>query len=94
MPPTAGERTQKQLSDYYSKLETPSTKNILQYQSNIENFPNKYQVAESKDGQFGIVKTDKPDEFISMLDFSNPEQVKKIMFNFGGLKPYSLPTKK
>ena len=92
--PTAGERTQKQLSDYYSKLETPSTKNILQYQSNIENFPNKYQVVESEDGQFGIVKTDKPDEFISMLDFSNPEQVKKIMFNFGGLKPYSLPTKK
>lgn len=92
--PTAGERTQKQLSDYYSKLETPSTKNILQYQSNIENFPNKYQVVESEDGQFGIVKTDKPDEFISMLDFSNPEQVKKIMFSFGGLKPYSLPTKK
>lgn len=90
---TAGERTQKQLSDYYSKLETPSAENILQYQNSIENFPNKYQVVESEDGQFGIVKTDKPDEFISMLDFSNPEQVKKIMFNFGGLKPYSLPTK-
>ena len=66
----------------------------MQYQNNIENFPNKYQVVESEDGQFGIVKADKPDEFISMLDFSNPEQVKKIMFNFGGLKPYSLPTKK
>lgn len=91
---TAGERTQKQLSDYYGKLETPSAENILQYQNSIENFPNKYQVVESEDGQFGIVKADKPDEFISMLDFSNPEQVKKIMFNFGGLKPYSLPTKK
>ena len=91
---TAGERTQKQLSDYYKTLGTPSAINILDYQANIENFPNKYQVVESEDGQFGIVKSDKPDEFISMLDFSNPEQVKKIMFSFGGLKPYSLPTKK
>lgn len=91
---TAGERTQKQLSDYYNTLGTPSATNILDYQANIENFPNKYQVLESEDGRFGIVKSDKPDEFISMLDFSNPEQVKKIMFSFGGLKPYSLPTKK
>lgn len=89
---TAGERTQKQMLDKFNAMGLPTADNILDYSINVLG-GKEFEVMQLEDGTYGVVKQGTEDT-LSILDLNKPEQAKKILFNYAGLKPYSLPTKK
>jgi len=90
---SAAERTQKQMLEKYNATGLPTTSNILDYSIDVLGGKD-FEVRELEDGTYGVFKQGKPDQTLSILDLNKPEQVKRILFNYAGLKPYSLPTKK
>lgn len=89
---SAAERTQKQMLEKYNATGLPTASNILDYSIDVLGGKD-FEVRELEDGTYGVFKQGKPDQTLSILDLNKPEQVKRILFNYGGLKPYSLPTK-
>lgn len=89
---SAAERTQKQMLTKYNSTGLPTPSNILDYSIDVLGGKD-FEVRELDDGTYGIFKQGTEDT-LSILDLSKPEQAKKILFNYAGLKPYSLPTKK
>ena len=89
---SAVERTQKQMLSKYNATGLPTASNILDYSIDVLGGKD-FEVRELEDGTYGVFKQGKPDQTLSILDLNKPEQAKKILFNYGGLKPYSLPTK-
>jgi hypothetical protein len=89
---SAAERTQKQMLEKYNATELPTASNILDYSIDVLGGKD-FEVRELEDGTYGVFKQGKPDQTLSILDLNKPEQAKRILFNYGGLKPYSLPTK-
>ena len=90
---SAAERTQKQMLEKYNATGLPTASNILDYSIDVLGGKD-FEVRELEDGTYGVFKQGKPDQTLSILDLNKPEQVKRILFNYAGLKPYSLPTKK
>ena len=91
--PTASERTQKQILDKFNSTGLPTRSDILDYSVDVLGGKD-FEVRELEDGRYGIFKQGSPDNTLSILDLNKPEQAKRILFNYGGLRPYSLPTKK
>mgnify|MGYP001349438509 CR=1 FL=1 len=89
---SAVERTQKQMLSKYNATGLPTASNILDYSIDVLGGKD-FEVRELEDGTYGVFKQGKPDQTLSILDLNKPEQAKRILFNYGGLKPYSLPTK-
>lgn len=89
---SAAERTQKQMLSKYNATGLPTANNILDYSIDVLGGKD-FEVRELEDGTYGVFKQGKPDQTLSILDLNKPEQAKRILFNYGGLKPYSLPTK-
>ena len=89
---SAAERTQKQMLSKYNATGLPTASNILDYSIDVLGGKD-FEVRELEDGTYGVFKQGKPDQTLSILDLNKPEQAKRILFNYGGLKPYSLPTK-
>ena len=90
---SAVERTQKQMLSKYNATGLPTASNILDYSIDVLGGKD-FEVRPLEDGTYGVFKQgDTNDNTLSILDLNKPEQVKRILFNYGGLKPYSLPTK-
>ena len=90
---SAAERTQKQMLSKYNATGLPTASNILDYSIDVLGGKD-FEVRPLEDGTYGVFKQgDTNDNTLSILDLNKPEQAKRILFNYGGLKPYSLPTK-